>query len=157
MIPPSQNYAGNYGNYGSMSYGAPMTPPYPPSSPMDYGTFNATVPQTGFSTFGTQIPSTTNNMMSPMMNQGYTASNGGPAMMGGYETGMMNPMGGYGPTMANSTLPPSVPPVGVGCAVPAMSVTTTNSNSRVLVGNSNSRVIIAPPIYNKAVIQPRPV
>lgn len=157
MIPPipQQNFAGPY---GPMGYGPPMMSPYQYSPTMGMGMgYGAPIPPTGLSTSRTQITTTTSNIMNPMINQAFTTSNVGPMMMGGYETAAMNAMGGYGATMVNSMVVPPVPPIGVGCAVPTATMTTVNSNSRVIVGNSNSRVIIAPPIYNKAVFQHRPV
>lgn len=143
--------------YGPNAYGAPMMPPYPPGNGAGFGYSSYVPPVTpaALSTSRTQITTTTTTagMVNPMT---MTTSNVNPMMMG-YETGMMNGMGGYGATMVNSTVVPAVTPMGVGCIAPGMVGTTVNSNSRVLIGNSNSRVIIAPPIYNKAVIQQRPV
>jgi hypothetical protein len=72
---------------------------------------------------------------------------------------MNNMVGGYGASMMNTVVSP-IPPTATGFRTSGVGMIATNSNSRVLIngtGNaSTSRVLIAPPIYNKAVIaQPR--
>ena len=165
-------------NYASNA----MVPPYT-GAPLGYGVGMPPMAPNGLSRSRTEITTTTTttNIAPGMINQGYNqgynqaynqgfvTSNVAP-VMNGYETGMMNTMGGYGgygATMVNSTVAPQIAAgyatTGyntAGYVAPPVGMVTTNSNSRVLIngnGNSNSRVIIAPPIYNKAVITQRPV
>lgn len=102
-------------------------------------------------------------MGNQMMNQGLMMSNVSafPMAPNYYETGIATSMSNYRPNMINTAVPP-IPTIGMnynqGMVVNSNSrvlINQTNSNSRVLIGgggNSNSRIIIAPPIYNKAVI-----
>ena len=139
MVPPNAN------NYNGMGY---------------YG--NPPIPPTGLPMAASQISQT--NFINPAISEGLLMSNvsGFPPAMNGYETGLATSMARYGPNGINTPMP-IVPPMGYQTGM----VTTTTSNSRVLInggnsnsrvliggnGNSNSRVIIAPPIYNKAVVQ----
>ena len=78
-----------------------------------------------------------------MMQQGMMQTNMmQPGMVG------VNAMGGYGATMVNSTMtqyPGGGYPMAGGYPLAGVATTTT--------GLSNSRVLIAPPLYNKAVVQ----
>lgn len=173
MTPPGfNNFNGPMGNY-------------PSNVPMNYnpmGYYGAPpVPPTGLPFTASQVVPSQTNLPNSMINSGLMMSSVSafPPTMNGYETGIAGSMAGYGTNinMMNTGIPmmPSVP-VAMNTTVVTNSnsrvlitgnnsnsrvlITGNNSNSRVLIGggnNSNSRVIIAPPIYNKAVLQQRPV